>query len=49
MKAKDLVLKVVNEIEEGKFEFNDFKPYMSYESFIGCILADAEILRPTGL
>lgn len=49
MKAKDLVLKVVNEIEEGKFEFNEFKPYMSYESFIGCILADAEILRPTGL
>lgn len=48
MKAKDLVLRVVNEIEEGKFEIEEFKPYMSYESFIGCILGDAEILRPTG-
>ena len=49
MKANDLVLRVVNEIEEGKFEIKEFKPYMSYESFIGCILADTEILRPTGL
>lgn len=28
MKAKDFNLKVVNEIEEGKFELIDFKPYM---------------------
>ena len=49
MKANDLVLRVVNEVEEGKFEIKEFKPYMSYESFIGCILADTEILRPTGL
>lgn len=48
MKAKDLVLRVVNELEDGKFEFKEFKPYMTYESFIGCILGDAEILRPTG-
>lgn len=49
MKAKDFTLRVVNEIDEGKFEIKEFKPYMSYESFIGCILGDAEILRPTGL
>lgn len=49
MKAKDLVLRVVNEIEEGKFEIKSFKPYMAYESFIGCILWDAEILRPNGM
>lgn len=49
MKARDFTLKVVNEIEKGKFELKEFKPYMSYESFIGCILADAEILRPTGV
>lgn len=49
MKANDLVLRVVNEIEEGKFEIKEFKPHMEYESFISCILADAEILRPTGL
>jgi uncharacterized phage protein (TIGR01671 family) len=49
MKAKDLKLRVVNEIEEGIFEVKEFKPYMNYESFVGCILADAEILSPTGL
>ena len=49
MKANDLVLRVVNEIEEGKFEIKEFKPHMEYESFISCILADTEILRPTGL
>lgn len=49
MKANDLVLRVVNEIEEGKFEIKEFKPHMEYESFISYILADAEILRPTGL
>ncbi len=49
MKSKELTLRVVNETEEGKFEVKEFKPYMSYESFIGCILGDAEILRPTGL
>lgn len=49
MKAKDLTLRVVNEIEKGKFEIKEFKPYMTYGSFVGCILADAEILRPTGL
>jgi len=49
MKAKGLTLKVVNEIENGKFEIKEFKPYMSYESFIGCIVPEAEILRPTGL
>ncbi|WP_010295949.1 YopX family protein [Clostridium senegalense] len=48
MKAKELTLRVVNEIEEGKFELKEFKPYMTYESFIGCILGEAEILRPTG-
>lgn len=48
MKAKDLVLKVVNEVKEGEFEIKEFKPYMTYESFIGCVLGDAEILRPTG-
>lgn len=48
MKAKDFALKVVNEIEEDKFEIKEFKPYMSYESFIGCIVPEAEILRPTG-
>ncbi|NFI58295.1 hypothetical protein FDA48_18645, partial [Clostridium botulinum] len=42
-------LRVVNETEGGKFEVKEFKPYMSYESFIGCILGDAEILRPTGI
>lgn len=49
MKAKELKLRVVNEIEEGKFEIKEFKPYMTYESLIGCILGDAEILRATGL
>ena len=49
MKAKDLILRVVNEVEKGKFEIKEFKPYMNYENFIGTILADAEILRPTGL
>ncbi|MCD3277472.1 YopX family protein [Clostridium botulinum] len=49
MKAKDLTLRVVNEIEQGKFEIKEVKPYMAYESFIGCILGDAEILRDTGL
>lgn len=49
MKAIDLVLRVVNEVEKGKFEIEEFKPHMEYESFIGCILADSEILRPTGL
>lgn len=49
MKAKNLTLMVVNEIENGKFEIKEFKPYKSYESFVGCILGDAEILRPTGL
>lgn len=49
MKAKDFKLRVVNEVEEGKFEFKDFKPYVTYESFVGCILGDAEILRPTGI
>lgn len=48
MKAKDLKLRVVNETEEGKIEIKEFKPYMSFESFIGCIVPDAEILRPTG-
>ena len=49
MKAKDLVLKVVNETEDGKYEIKEFKSYMTYESFVGNILADAEILRPTGI
>lgn len=49
MKAKDLILKIVNEIDKGKYEILEFKPYMAYESFIGCILADAEILLPTGI
>ncbi|WP_061313829.1 YopX family protein [Clostridium botulinum] len=49
MKAKDFTLKVVNEIEDNNFEILKFKPYMSYESFIGGILGDAEILRPTGI
>ena len=49
MKAKDFILKVVNEIEEGFFELIDFKPYMSYTSRIDFILGDAEILRPTGV
>lgn len=49
MKAKDFTLKVVNEIEDNNFEILNFKPYMSYESFIGRILGDAEILRPTGI
>ena len=49
MKAKDFTLKVVNEINDNEFELLDFKPYMSYESFIGCILGDTEILRPTGV
>lgn len=49
MEAKHLTLMVVNEIEEGKFEIKEFKPYMTYESFVGCILGDAKILRPTGL
>lgn len=48
MKAKDLILKVVNETEEGKFEIKEFKPYMTYENFVGCILAEAIILRPVG-
>ena len=48
MKAKDFKLRVVNEIGEGKFKIKEFKPYMNYESFIGCILGEAEILRPTG-
>ncbi len=49
MKAKDFTLKVVNEIEDNNFKILNFKPYMSYESFIGRILGDAEILRPTGI
>ena len=49
MKAKELTLKVVNELEKGKFEIKDFKPHMSFESFVGCICEDAEILRPTGV
>ena len=49
MKAKDLVLKVVNEVKDGKYEIEEFKPYMTYQNFIGCILGDAEILRPTGV
>lgn len=49
MKAKDLVLRVVNEIENGKYEIREFKPYMGYESFVGCITGDAEILLPTGI
>ncbi|MBB6625239.1 hypothetical protein H7E67_17625 [Clostridium gasigenes] len=49
MKAKDFTLKVVNEIDEDKFELVEFKPYMTYASCINCILGDAEILRPTGI
>lgn len=49
IKAKDFNLKVVNEIEENEFELLDFKPYMEYKDFVGRILADAEILRPTGI
>lgn len=49
MKAKEFTLKVVNEVRKGKFEIKEFKPYMSYESFIGCILGEAEILKSTGL
>lgn len=49
MKAKDLTLKVVNEKNDNEFELLDFKPYMTYESFIGCIIGDSEILRPTGI
>ncbi|WMJ81947.1 YopX family protein [Clostridium sp. MB40-C1] len=49
MKAKDLTLRVVNETEKDKFEIKEFKPYITYESFIGCILGDAEILRPIGI
>lgn len=49
MKAKDFKLKVVNEIENGKFEIEEFMPFMAYEDFVGCILGDAEILRPTGI
>lgn len=49
MKAKDFTLKVVNEIAKDKFELVEFKPYMTYASYINCILGDAEILRPTGV
>lgn len=49
MKAKDLTLRVVNETKDGRFEIKEFKPYMAYETFIGCILNNAEILRPTGV
>lgn len=49
MKAKDMKLKVVNEIEENKFEIESFEPYMANENFIGTILGDAEILRPSGM
>lgn len=49
MKAKECTLKVVNEVRKGKFEIKEFRPYMSYESFIGCILGEAEILKSTGL
>ena len=49
MKAKEFTLKVVNEIEKGKFEIKEFNPHMSYESFIENIISEAEILKPTGL
>ncbi|MBS5885179.1 hypothetical protein [Clostridium sp.] len=49
MKAKDMKLKVVNEIEGDKFELESFEPYMANENFIGTILGDAEILRPSGM
>lgn len=48
MKAKDLVLKVVNQTDDGKFELLEFSPCMDNEELIKYILADAEILRPTG-
>lgn len=48
MKAKDLVLKVVNQTDDGKFKFLEFSPCMDNEKLVKYILADAEILRPTG-
>lgn len=38
MKANDLKLRGVNEIGKGKFEIKEFKPYMTCENFIDCIL-----------
>lgn len=49
MKAKDLILRVVNKIDNEKYEIKEFKPYIAYESFVSGILADTEILMPTGI
>lgn len=49
MQAQNLKLKVVNETEKNMFECITFKPYESFESFIGCIVGEAIILRPTGV
>lgn len=49
MKAKNYNLKVVNETEKNVFELVSFKPYEQFESFIGCIVGEATILRPTGI
>ncbi|MBU3102973.1 hypothetical protein [Clostridium gasigenes] len=49
MKAENYKLKVVNETEKDKFDLKSFKPYMAFESFIGCIVGEAQILRPAGI
>ncbi|MGG7058436.1 YopX family protein [Clostridium tertium] len=49
MKAQNLKLKVVNEIKKDEYELVSFKPYMEFESLIGCIVGEAEILRSTGI
>ena len=49
MQAAEMKLRVVNEVKEGEYEFIEFSPYMEYESLIGLITEDAEILRSTGM
>lgn len=49
MKAKDLVLKVVNQLDKDEYELIEVAPTMKYEEIVGMVLEDAEILRPTGI
>ena len=49
MRAVEMKLRVVNEVEEGKYEFIEFSPCMEYEGLIRLITEEAEILRPTGM
>ena len=49
MKAIEMKLRVVNEVKDGEYEFIEFSPCIEYESLIGFITEETEILRPTGV